>query len=415
MNINSSSSMSKSYHLGQHGGGAPHSGNPYSAQHVHGHAHASHPGIGVQVQHQHQHPHHGQHNVGIHSEQHPHSHGHGHQHHPHQHHGHADITSAMQAMHMGPVDPLEQVLGPFPGVRVRNLPYDANLEDILILFQGLVMLDVVVIGNAYGQGAGEAFVVFQNPMDSSMALQRTRQSMRHGSFVEIFQGKRSDYHTAITAQFMQLEQQGRGESHRSQVQGQENTWSTGGNAPNAHTNVTSQTLRNSNHNLPHSHMHQGGNVDVSSIGGGSAGGYKIPANAGAGGQNVHAHSGSYKGARPGRGGEARTKGVGGRGTGRGGGIQVGEHTGYLRMRGLPFTATKKEIFIFFGEYNPIEASICLTYRGDGRATGEGYIGFATTDDAKDAMTLHRNTMGSRYIELFISNKEEHGRALAREP
>lgn len=104
----------------------------------------------------------------------------------------------------------------------------------------------------------------------------------------------------------------------------------------------------------------------------------------------------------------------GRGNTRGGGIRDGEHTGFLRMRGLPFTATKGEIYEFFKKYDPIQESICLTYRSDGRATGEGYIAFQKPDDAKEAMCLHRNTMGSRYIELFISNKEEHGRALARE-
>jgi len=97
----------------------------------------------------------------------------------------------------------------------------------------------------------------------------------------------------------------------------------------------------------------------------------------------------------------------------GGGIQVGEHTGFLRMRGLPFSATKDEIFVFFEGYNPIQDSIVLTYRNDGRATGEGYVQFETPDDAKSAMVLHRKSMGSRYIELFISNKDEHSRAFAR--
>ena len=115
----------------------------------------------------------------------------------------------------------------------------------------------------------------------------------------------------------------------------------------------------------------------------------------------------------GTGDSIRPKGAA-RGSGRGGGIQVGEHTGFLRMRGLPFTATKGEIYEFFKKYEPIQESICLTYRSDGRATGEGYIAFQKPDDAKEAMNLHRNTMGNRYIELFISNKEEHGRALSRE-
>ena len=97
----------------------------------------------------------------------------------------------------------------------------------------------------------------------------------------------------------------------------------------------------------------------------------------------------------------------------GGGIQVGEHTGFLRMRGLPFSSTKEDIFHFFEGYNPVQESIVLTYRNDGRATGEAYIGFASPEDSKRAMELHRRMMGSRYIELFISNEDEQGRALVR--
>ena len=97
----------------------------------------------------------------------------------------------------------------------------------------------------------------------------------------------------------------------------------------------------------------------------------------------------------------------------GGGIQIGEHTGFLRMRGLPFSATKEDIFKFFVGYNPVLDSIVLTYRNDGRATGEAYVGFASPEDAERAMALHRRSMGTRYIELFISNKDEQGRALAR--
>jgi hypothetical protein len=97
----------------------------------------------------------------------------------------------------------------------------------------------------------------------------------------------------------------------------------------------------------------------------------------------------------------------------GGGIQVGDHTGFLRMRGLPFSTTKEEIFHFFEGLNPVQESIVLTFRNDGRATGEAYIGFASPEDSKRAMELNRRMMGSRYIELFISNKDEQGRALAR--
>lgn len=97
----------------------------------------------------------------------------------------------------------------------------------------------------------------------------------------------------------------------------------------------------------------------------------------------------------------------------GGGIQVGEHTGFLRMRGLPFSATRENILGFFQGYNPVPESIVLTYRNDGRATGEAYVAFGSPDDSLRAMDRHRQMMGSRYIELFISNRDEHSRAIAR--
>ena len=83
------------------------------------------------------------------------------------------------------------------------------------------------------------------------------------------------------------------------------------------------------------------------------------------------------------------------------------------MRGLPFQASKQDVMDFFQGYNPIESSILLTYRMDGRSTGEGYVAFADADEAKAAIGLHRSTMGSRYVELFISNKEEHSRNISR--
>ena len=136
--------------------------------------------------------------------------------------------------------------------------------------------------------------------------------------------------------------------------------------------------------------------------------------------------GSGGGGGGGGGGGRGRGGGGGRGSGSssgpgnqqstkrsGGGIQVGEHTGFLRMRGLPFSATKDDIAFFFQAYSPIYDSIVLTYRSDGRATGEAYVGFGSPDDSQRAMELHRKSMGQRYIELFLSNEEEHGRALAR--
>eukprot|EP00560_Eucampia_antarctica_P007391 CAMPEP_0197824720 /NCGR_PEP_ID=MMETSP1437-20131217/1940_1 /TAXON_ID=49252 ORGANISM="Eucampia antarctica, Strain CCMP1452" /NCGR_SAMPLE_ID=MMETSP1437 /ASSEMBLY_ACC=CAM_ASM_001096 /LENGTH=375 /DNA_ID=CAMNT_0043424463 /DNA_START=132 /DNA_END=1259 /DNA_ORIENTATION=+ len=313
------------------------------------------------------------------------------------------LHSGLSGMQMGTSnDPLEAVLGPFPCARLRGLPFDAMPEDVLAFFQGLVVLDVVVVANSFGRGSGEAFVVFPNPMDFQVALQRDRQSMGH-RYIEVFQGKRSDYYAAIASLFKQAGQSelpAEGETIRntqdSSVQG--NAWS--GPAPPSSPDAVLIPL-----------MQQLGSGGVSNHAPGTT---AVGSNAGASKGSGGASSvGSREGRATGDGARGAKGGHPGRGMRQGGGIQVGEHTGYLRMRGLPFSASKKDIFEFFKEYKPIEDSIVLTYRGDGRATGEGYIAFNQPNDAEDAMSLHKSTMGSRYIELFISHKEEHARAVSR--
>ncbi|KAG7336719.1 RNA recognition motif containing protein [Nitzschia inconspicua] len=292
----------------------------------------------------------------------------------------------------GSTDPLEAVLGPFPCARLRRLPFDATLEDILILFQGLVVIDVVLVGQ------GEAFVIFANPMDYQMALQRDRQTIGK-SFVEISPGSRSDYYSAIAAQQWQEQKGGpQGRSSYDRQAGDDHRRDVGDNRSD------SASWGAGLHSLSRPGM-----------GAGMSGGM--------GGGPSDRLGGRDDGLRrtplglPGMGpprttfGPPRASGAMVKRTG--GGIQVGEHTGFLRMRGLPFSANKEDIYRFFEPYNPVAESIVLTYRSDGRATGEAYVGFETPDDSKRAMELHRKSMGTRYIELFLSNRDEHGRALAR--
>lgn len=299
-------------------------------------------------------------------------------------------------------DPLEAVLGPFPCVRLRSLPFDATLEDILVLFQGLVVLDVLIVGQ------GEAFVLFSNPMDYQMATQREGQNIGR-RYVEIVQATRAEYYEAITAQQIKEHPQKsmkdagvrRGDQPTGAV-GQQMT-----SDASAMWGSSTPGLGSVNFFHREKEQHQGGadpmgghgpigivpGMGMGSVGvGGPDRGLGSVPGVGAGGRSV-----------PGPPNVKRT----------GGGIQVGEHTGFLRMRGLPFSSTKDDIFKFFDGYNPVQESIVLTYRSDGRATGEAYVGFMSPDDSKRAMDLHRKSMGTRYIELFISNKDEHGRALQR--
>ncbi|KAK6937138.1 RNA recognition motif domain [Dillenia turbinata] len=90
-----------------------------------------------------------------------------------------------------------------------------------------------------------------------------------------------------------------------------------------------------------------------------------------------------------------------------------EHTGVLRLRGLPFSAGKDDIMYFFNDFDLSEGSIHITLNSDGRPTGEAYVEFASAEDSKAAMIKDRMSLGSRYIELFPSSLEELEEAVAR--
>ncbi|KAJ8770945.1 hypothetical protein K2173_022117 [Erythroxylum novogranatense] len=90
-----------------------------------------------------------------------------------------------------------------------------------------------------------------------------------------------------------------------------------------------------------------------------------------------------------------------------------EHTGVLRLRGLPFSAGKDDIMEFFKDFVLSEESIHITMNSEGRPTGEAFVEFANAEDSKAAMTKDRMTLGRRYIELFPSSVEELEEAISR--
>ncbi|PKI60188.1 hypothetical protein CRG98_019376 [Punica granatum] len=90
-----------------------------------------------------------------------------------------------------------------------------------------------------------------------------------------------------------------------------------------------------------------------------------------------------------------------------------EHTGILRLRGLPYSASKDDILEFFRDFNLSEDSVHIVFNSEGRPSGEAYVEFANTEDSKAAMTKDRMTLGSRYIELFVSSHEELDEAISR--
>ena len=55
-------------------------------------------------------------------------------------------------------------------------------------------------------------------------------------------------------------------------------------------------------------------------------------------------------------------------------------------------------------------SVALVYAYDGRVTGSAFVEFGTPDESKLAMGKDRQMIGNRYIELFVSSREDMARA-----
>jgi len=77
----------------------------------------------------------------------------------------------------------------------------------------------------------------------------------------------------------------------------------------------------------------------------------------------------------------------------------------IRIRGLPWSATKAEIKEFFEgqtlryDDDPDKA-IHLTLNREGRASGEAYVEFETDEDIENALKKDRQHLGKRYVEVF---------------
>jgi len=87
--------------------------------------------------------------------------------------------------------------------------------------------------------------------------------------------------------------------------------------------------------------------------------------------------------------------------------------GVVRLRGLPFEASKDEVADFFGELEIEENGILMVADFNGRASGEAFVQFTNSRDAERALGKNKASMGRRYIEVFKSSMEEAKMAQGR--
>ncbi|KRY23465.1 Heterogeneous nuclear ribonucleoprotein F, partial [Trichinella patagoniensis] len=91
-------------------------------------------------------------------------------------------------------------------------------------------------------------------------------------------------------------------------------------------------------------------------------------------------------------------------------VSSGEHV--VRVRGLPWSSKEEDIRKFFHDCSDI-IGIHFTYSKEGRPSGEAYLEFGSADDVDKALRHHREHMGQRYIEVFMSKRSEMEYVLQR--
>jgi len=81
----------------------------------------------------------------------------------------------------------------------------------------------------------------------------------------------------------------------------------------------------------------------------------------------------------------------------------------LRLRGLPWRTTQKQIKDFFEGLELVRAQIL--YLQNGRASGDGLVEFKSEEDLEQGKLKDKERIGERYIEVFKATAEEMDRAL----
>ncbi|CAM4539599.1 hypothetical protein PO909_025715 [Leuciscus waleckii] len=85
---------------------------------------------------------------------------------------------------------------------------------------------------------------------------------------------------------------------------------------------------------------------------------------------------------------------------------ITESDGVVRLRGLPFSCTEKDIIQFFSGLDIVEDGVTIVLNRKGRNSGDAFVQFVTKEMAEKALKRDRDVIGNRYVEIFPSRKTE---------
>nr|CDS28717.2 heterogeneous nuclear ribonucleoprotein [Hymenolepis microstoma] len=90
---------------------------------------------------------------------------------------------------------------------------------------------------------------------------------------------------------------------------------------------------------------------------------------------------------------------------------------FVRIRGLPYSATAEDVLNFFKDVKikNEKRGVSFPQGPNGRSNGEAFVELENEDELEAALSLHKKHMGKRYIEVFRSDESEKQRALGWQP
>lgn len=307
-------------------------------------------------------------------------------------------------------------LPPFPVVRLRGLPFDCTEADVQEFLRGLDLVDILFVHKG-GRFSGEAYCVLGYPMQVDFALQRNRQNIGR-RYVEVFRGKRHEYYKAITNEVSEASgvSPHRGSRAKSYDEGKEHLEHTGIlRLRGLPFSARREDIKNffKDFVLADDAIH----ITYNSAGRPSGEAFvefPSPEDSRAAMVKDKMTLGSrYVELFPAFREEMDDAIAKGRANSQDDLNEPVKHTGVLKMRGLPFSATKEDIVEFFNGFVLSEDSVHITSMPDGRPAGEAFVEFASAEDSEAAMEKDRKSLGSRYIELFPSSQDDLTEALSK--
>jgi len=270
-------------------------------------------------------------------------------------------------------------------VRLRGLPFDCTIDEIINFFRGLEIVGngIILAADNNGRTTGEAYVQFVNKETAEQALLKHKEKIGH-RYIEIF---RSSIAEAKLAAGPKMRSGSLSINQRHTPYDRNERF--GG--PNRYSNAMGRGARG----------YRGTGGGFSDFDDGPWGDSGAWDNGGM--RGTVRGGGGMKGMGGGldRGGGYNSTGSGGWGGSVGGGGMDGPGGYCVHMRGLPFRAVQADIADFFRPVIPM--SIRILYDNSGRPSGEADVEFSCHEDAMKAMMKDKSNMQHRYIELFMDS------------